>query len=164
MVDITPTLNMIDDALNHDRGQRPGRVLFEKLSSDVANGAVHLEPILAAIRDHGVEISFIHLDEDIMPADGIAVLKDGVSQEAVVSRYPTLDQYLKTGCGAFLIHGQPATLSYLCAAFDAAYLRRNVLIVETHLSRVSKWRDIVLAANPNLALMIEMPETHGSLH
>jgi hypothetical protein len=60
-----------------------------------------------------------------------------------------------------LIHEQPAKLSYLLAAFDAAHLRRNVLIVETHLSRVSKWRDIVIAANPKLALMIEMPETQG---
>jgi len=139
-------------------------ILIDQLSNDVAYGAKHLEPILAAIRDHGVEICFLHRDEDVPVSDGIAVLKDDVAQELTASRYPTLEKYLKTCCAAFLIHEQPATLSYLCAAFDAVHLRRNVLIVETHLSRVSKWRDIVFAANPKLALMIELPETHGLPH
>ena len=139
-------------------------ILIDQLSFDVAHGAKHLEPILAAIRDHGVEISFVHTDEDVQIVDGIAVLEDDISQEPTISRYPTLDRYLKICCAAFLIHEQPATLSYLCAAFDAAHLRSNVLIVETHLSRVSKWRDIILAANPKLALMIEMPRTHGLAH
>jgi hypothetical protein len=138
-------------------------ILIEKLSADVARGARHLEPILDAIR-HGVEVCFIDMDEDVAVPDGIAVLKDKFSEEPQISRYPVLAAYLQTCCSAFLIHDQPARLSYLCAASDAVCLRRNVLIVETHLSRVSKWRDIVLAANPNLALMIEMPETQGLSH
>ncbi len=137
-------------------------ILIGKLGPDVTRGAKHLEPILSAIRDHGIEVCFIHLDVDAPVSDGIAVLKHDVSREPQISRYPPLRHYLTTCCSAYLIHDQPATLSYLLAAFDAVHLRRNVLIIETDLSHVSRWRDIVLAANPNLALTIEMPEMQGS--
>jgi hypothetical protein len=88
MPDIIPTLKMIDDALSGLDGSpdaspisRP-RILIDKLSADVASGAAtHLEPILSAIRDHGVEVCFLHLDEDVAVPDGIAVLDDDVSQE-----------------------------------------------------------------------------------
>jgi hypothetical protein len=133
------------------------------MSFNVAHGAKHLEPILGAIRD-GVAVSFVHADEDIPVADGIAVLKDDVSHEPTIFRYPALDGYLKTCLAAFIVHEQPATVSYLCAAFDAVYLRRNVLIVETHISQVSKWQHLLLASNPAILLMVEIPESHGLAH
>jgi hypothetical protein len=175
MADITQTLNLIDQAFSGqeavtaigdakqaiDRPRGRDRILFDKFSVGVAHGAKHLEPILVAVRDHGVEISFIHLDEDIRPVDGIAVLADDISQEPEISRYPSLKQHLTTCWSVYIIPEQPATLSYSRAAFDAVRLSQNVLIIETNLSHVPRWRDIVLSANPDLWLMIEMPETQG---
>ena len=135
--------------------------LIDHLSLGVAHGATHLEPILSAVRDHGVDLCFIYPDEDFTVSGGIAVLSDELSQEPEISRYPTLQQYLATCWSVYLVPDQPATHCYSRAAFDIVHLRQNVLIVETNLSRVSKWRDIVLAANPDLWLMIEMPETQG---
>jgi hypothetical protein len=137
--------------------------LIGHLSLGVAHGATHLDPILCAVRDHGVDLCFIYPDEDFTVSGGIAVLSDELSQEPDISRYPTLQQYLTTCWSVYIVSEQPAAQCYLRAAFDAVQIRRNTLIIETDLCRVSRWRDIVLAANPDLWLMIEMPETQGLL-
>jgi hypothetical protein len=170
VADIFPTLNLIDGAMSswddppETYPLSRSAFLIGHLSAGVAHGATQLEPILSAIRDHGVDLCFIYPDENILVSGGIAVLTDVLSHEPHISRYPTLQQYLTTCWGVYLVPGQPATHCYSCAAFDAVHLRQNVLIVETHLSRVSQWRDIVLAANQDLWVTVEIPETHGRAH
>ena len=136
------------------------------LSSAVDGGASHLDPILIAMRDHGVVVSFFHAGSTDTPtligAPGIAVLHDNdFSQQPDLSRYPLLQRFIVTCGGAYLVHEQPATVSYLCAALDASHFGKNALVIETHLSRVASWQRLVLGVNPYLFFMIEIPSTQG---
>ena len=75
------------------------------LSSAVDGGASHLDPILIAMRDHGVVVSFFHAGSTDTPTlsgtPEIAVLHDNdFSQQPGLSRYPLLQRFIATCGGA----------------------------------------------------------------
>ncbi|MGA0603527.1 hypothetical protein ACO2Q3_22660 [Caulobacter sp. KR2-114] len=131
----------------------------ERITYAIQGAPLHLRPIWAAVRDHGVDhILVMQGCEPFRLPNRRHPLLMLIGDDMYVSRGPAgfprkaLRRAVSNCDAALIVAGKPDPEEYQGAATFAALSRLSVAIVETRPEHADDWVTFLRSANPNIAV------------